>query len=170
MTLRCVERVASRQRHHIVSVQRAKQVERVPAADRPASSTQRRRVLDVPAPLSVARRHAVVLSRLQAFRRAIGAARRCNRRNKPCRVTRGRRRQGQRNGALAFPGTCTGYIRFSILVRTKRTKIIAIRHDSPAQNIPKLRLRLGLSPRPRWASLQCSPDQIFFYLPKVNTE
>ena len=45
------------------------------------------------------------------------------------------------------------------MVRTKRTKIVATRHVSPAQNIPKLRLRPGLRPRPWWGSLYSfSPD------------
>jgi len=34
---------------------------------------------------------------------------------------------------------------------------VATRHVSPTQNIPKLRLRPGLCPRPHWESLQRSP-------------
>lgn len=77
----CVEREASRQRHDVIPVQRAQQVQRVPATDCPTSSTQRRRVVDVPAPLPVTRRHAICLSRLQTFRTAIGAAGPCMSRN-----------------------------------------------------------------------------------------
>jgi len=59
---------------------------------------------------------------------------------------------GARN--LSSPGKCI-YVCFNynILVRTKRIKIVATRHVSPVQNIPKLRLWPGL-----WSlgSLQCS--------------
>jgi len=70
-----VERVASAQRRRILGAQRAQQVERVPAADRPAGRTQRRRVVHVSAPSSVTGGKLVMHSALQTFSTAVGAAR-----------------------------------------------------------------------------------------------
>ena len=70
-----VECVASGQRAGVEVGDGVQDVERVPAAGRPAGGTQRRRVVDVSAPRPVARRHAVLASPLQALRAAVRTAR-----------------------------------------------------------------------------------------------
>ena len=58
-------------------------------------------------------------------------------------------------GHLPSPENVNG--RFaSIFWFAQKTTITAISHDSAAQNIPKLRLRLGLSPVPCWEAYSAS--------------
>jgi len=100
VALGCVERVASRQRRGVAGAERAQQVERVPAARGPPGRTQRRRVVDVPAPRTVTRRQTLVPSRLQSFRAAVRAAGLC----KPDTVTH---RDDQHGCECILPGYCT---------------------------------------------------------------
>ena len=71
------------------------------------------------------------------------------------------RRHGQGGGgALAFPWKM--YKAYSLQLqhygsRTKRTQIVATRHISPAQNIPKLRLRAGLCIKSHWGAYSAPP-------------
>jgi len=48
-----------------------------------------------------------------------------------------------------------------LLFSTKRTKIVVTRHDFWAQNVPKMLLRPGLRPKPRFGSSQRSPDPLW---------
>ena len=77
-----VESVAPGQPGDVVFTERAlQQVDGIPAADRPAGGTQRRRrAVDVPRPPSVTRRHATThrVRLLHTFTAAVRTARLCN--------------------------------------------------------------------------------------------